>query len=170
LYNPAVTRLVIALALAALASGCRKSPVSAAEGTTLARRDLEAMRDAMLRYRADVGELPPRGDYCAACFVVSWGGEKFAPGKPGARPHMVPLEKALREPDGLGWKGPYLLGVIPLDPWGMEYTYDDNDPKSGDADPRPTYAWSAGPDREFQTDDDVRVLVLPFERAKARPK
>ena len=50
------------------------------------------------------------------------------------------------------WDGPYLdEEKLPLDPWGNEYQYE-FDPASGDSKPR---IFSAGPDGETDTEDDV---------------
>lgn len=111
------------------------------------------IREAMLRYRSEKGELPPKGDYCPACFVIKGGKEVFAPKDQGPRPHMTPVEKELVEAG-------YLKAAIPLDPWGHEYTYDDNDPAT-DPKPRASKVWSAGPDGKYGTADDVTVCVLP---------
>lgn len=123
-----------------------------------ALRDLEELREAMLRYRKDVGELPPRGDYCAVCVSTGKGTAVTLVGK-APRSHMVELEQALVKKDGPRWKGPYLKQPIPLDPWGREYTYDDNDVGSGQ--PSDSHLWSAGPDGYYGNGDDVQVLVQP---------
>jgi general secretion pathway protein G len=49
------------------------------------------------------------------------------------------------------WKGPYLSKDIPLDPWLNPYTYESpgaNSPESFDL-------WSAGPDGQSGTEDDI---------------
>jgi hypothetical protein len=123
--------------------------------------EMERLKAAMLAYRRDKGELPPLGDYCAVCrgyqggkLQTDW--ERLIPSDPRAR--MDELEAALLRSDGMPWFGPYLDGPLAPDPWGREYTYDDNDPvgaNGGD-----TFLVSAGPDRAYGTEDDVRLLVL----------
>lgn len=100
-----------------------------------------------------MGELPPRGDYYPACMTDS----------NNVKPHMADLEQALMEKDGHGWKGPYLEKPIPRDPWGMEYTFMVMHVGRGPS----TYdflLWSAGPDRIYNTADDVSVPTLSKER------
>jgi general secretion pathway protein G len=49
------------------------------------------------------------------------------------------------------WEGPYIEGGLPLDPWGREYRYaypGVNNPHSYDL-------WSAGPDGQDGTADDI---------------
>jgi len=48
------------------------------------------------------------------------------------------------------WKGPYLTGAVPKDPWGNEYQYEYS--PGVDLDPR---IWSFGPDGEDGTEDDI---------------
>lgn len=104
---------------------------SASPQVQKALRDLKWLKSVMLRYRRDVGELPPRGDYCPACMGRKGNGGDHCAGK-DPRPHMAKLEQALMKKDGRGWKGPYIKKLISKDPWGMEYTYDDNGPKGTD--------------------------------------
>jgi len=133
-----------------------------------AMQDLTSLKAAMLRYRKDIGELPPRGDYCPACIVEDDGNERIViltGDEP--RAHMTRVESALRHNDGESWKGPYYDTVIPQDPWGMEYTYDDNDPKGANA--GFTHIWSAGPDRIYGNADDVTVLVLSRHAGPEQP-
>jgi general secretion pathway protein G len=67
-----------------------------------------------------------------------------------------------REQDGLralviqpsdvsGWRGPYLLSDIPMDPWGHPYTYQ----YPGKLNPSGYDIISAGPDGQFGTADDI---------------
>ena len=50
------------------------------------------------------------------------------------------------------WDGPYLdEDKLPLDPWGKEFQYE-FDAAAGDSKPR---IYSAGPDGEVDTDDDI---------------
>ena len=173
-----MSRLFLVFSMVVLTPGCRKPPEAPTTPTVshkappgnsslqakTALQDMEMMKAAMLRYRTDVGELPPRGDFCSACFIVRDGKEVFAPEDSGPRPHMTLVEKALLERDGPGWNGPYLKGPIPLDPWGKEYTYDDNDLQSGEKNPHDTFVWSAGPDRLYHNDDDIRLLILAYSK------
>lgn len=53
-------------------------------------------------------------------------------------------------PDPLLWKGPYLTGAVPKDPWRNEYRYEYS--PGIDLDPR---IWSFGPDGEDGTEDDI---------------
>lgn len=169
-------RIVIAAVSAALAGGVwmfftaersepKAPPVAAPEdGAALPRvlRDLDKLRAAMLAYRRDVGELPARGNYCPICYGVRDGRRVVKGVTPtDPRPHMDELEQALHAPDGPGWKGPYLVGSIPKDPWGREYTMDDNDPSG--ANPGDTRVFSAGPDGAYLTGDDIGVLVLSLK-------
>lgn len=59
------------------------------------------------------------------------------------------LEALVKDPGVKGWKGPY-INKIPKDPWGTAYRY--ATPKD------PGFRIdSAGPDKKFDTDDDVRL-------------
>lgn len=59
---------------------------------------------------------------------------------------------ALVENPGLpGWKGSYLQGDLKPDPWGTEYSYSPDPDRAGHY-----ILFSAGPDREFGTADDIR--------------
>jgi len=53
-------------------------------------------------------------------------------------------------PDTATWKGPYLTGAVPKDPWGNDYLYEYA--PGLDLDPR---IWSFGPDGEDGTEDDI---------------
>jgi general secretion pathway protein G len=53
-------------------------------------------------------------------------------------------------PDTATWRGPYLTGAVPKDPWGNEYQYEYT--PGVDLDPR---IWSVGPDGEDGTEDDI---------------
>jgi general secretion pathway protein G len=62
------------------------------------------------------------------------------------------LQDLVAQPrDALNWKGPYLKGEIPLDPWGNPYVYEcpgKNNPAGYDL-------MSAGPDGRINTEDDI---------------
>ncbi len=66
------------------------------------------------------------------------------------------LEALLTKPADLdentSWRGPYLTGELPKDPWGNDYRYA-YPPERGSGD-MPDI-WSAGPDGEDNTDDDI---------------
>ena len=53
-------------------------------------------------------------------------------------------------PETVAWKGPYLTGAIPKDPWGNDYHYEYT--AGTHQDPR---IWSNGPDRMPNTEDDI---------------
>jgi general secretion pathway protein G len=57
-------------------------------------------------------------------------------------------------PDSSKWMGPYAKRDIPLDPWGQPYRYE----RVEDTGYR---IWSAGPDSESGTADDLRVAIDP---------
>ncbi|MHC5039604.1 MAG: type II secretion system major pseudopilin GspG [Planctomycetota bacterium] len=68
-----------------------------------------------------------------------------------ARPSSNPVPKK--------WKGPYLDGLVPMDPWGNEYKYlfpSKHLPKGFDV-------WSMGPDGQDGTDDDIGTWNLQQE-------
>ena len=53
--------------------------------------------------------------------------------------------------DVQGWRGPYLNGEIPLDPWGHPYVYE----FPGKFNPSGYDITSAGPDGNLGTEDDI---------------
>jgi len=55
-------------------------------------------------------------------------------------------------PETVTWKGPYLTGAIPKDPWGNDYQYEFDAMVGTDYDPK---IWSFGPDGEDGTADDI---------------
>ena len=60
------------------------------------------------------------------------------------------LEALVTDPGTEGWRGPYLKGGLKPDPWDTAYAY------SLDADDPSQYMLSsAGPDRQFGTEDDI---------------
>lgn len=79
-----------------------------------AQADLKVLQTAMLSYRSDIGELPPRGDFYT-------GRGSYTNNRLGR------VNRALMRNDGTNWNGPYLNDEIGLDPWGRSYLYDDND-------------------------------------------
>jgi general secretion pathway protein G len=54
-------------------------------------------------------------------------------------------------PDVQNWRGPYLNGELPLDPWGHAYIYE----FPGRVNPSGYDIISAGPDGQAGTDDDI---------------
>ena len=55
-------------------------------------------------------------------------------------------------PETVTWRGPYLTGAIPKDPWGNDYQYEFDAAVGTDYDPK---IWSFGPDGEDGTADDI---------------
>jgi general secretion pathway protein G len=65
--------------------------------TTTARAQIDAFDKALQAFRIDVGRYPSTGEGLQALISA-----------PGNEPR---------------WRGPYLKGDIPLDPWGLPYKY-----------------------------------------------
>jgi general secretion pathway protein G len=63
------------------------------------------------------------------------------------------ISKPADLPESAAWDGPYVTGDIPKDPWGNEYQYE-YPPTHGRGDTPDI--WSYGPDREDNTDDDIK--------------
>lgn len=63
------------------------------------------------------------------------------------------LQALVQEPrDSKSWKGPYLKGEIPVDPWGQPYVYECPGRRNGNK----SYDLSSiGPDGRDGTDDDI---------------
>lgn len=62
------------------------------------------------------------------------------------------LQELVQQPrDAQTWKGPYLKGEIPVDPWGKAYVYE----CPGKQNPTSYDLLSAGPDGQEGNDDDV---------------
>lgn len=53
--------------------------------------------------------------------------------------------------DAQNWKGPYLKGEVPKDPWGVPYIYE----CPGKHNPTSYDLYSGGPDLRVGTDDDI---------------
>lgn len=66
---------------------------------TTARAQLDSLDKSLQSFRIDMGRYPSDAEGLRA-IVVSPGGS-----------------------DSARWRGPYLNGVIPLDPWGSPYIY-----------------------------------------------
>ena len=64
---------------------------------TAARAQLEAFDKSLQAYRLDTGRFPSTAQGLTALFV--------------------------QPPDEPRWRGPYLQGEVPLDPWGTSYRY-----------------------------------------------
>ena len=60
------------------------------------------------------------------------------------------LEALVEDPGTEGWRGPYLKGGLKSDPWDTSYAYSLNAD-----DPSQYTLSSAGPDRQFGTEDDI---------------
>jgi general secretion pathway protein G len=101
--------------------------VSKSEITT-ARAQLDAFDKALQAYRIDVGRLPSEAE--------------------GLR-HLVS-----KPPDEPRWRGPYLQGNIPLDPWGMPYEY-----RAPGSQGRDFELSSFGPDKRAGGDGDNADIV-----------
>lgn len=116
--------LVVIGSLAAAAYG----PIHQKANRNAAKAEIESLETILRFYQADMDGYPTTQDGL----------------------------EALREPppEGAGsgkWRGPYLDGPIPLDPWGNPYQYEfpgryaENKPD----------LWSLGPDGISGSDDDV---------------
>lgn len=110
-----------------------------------AKKDIQTLSTAMLAYKGDVGELPPRGDLCSSCNDPpnsSW----------------TAVIDALTANDGANWQGPYLGGRIDFDPWGRYYGYDDNDVNSNCGD---SYIYTVGTNGLAGGGDDYYLTIAP---------
>ena len=68
------------------------------------------------------------------------------------------VERPADENRGRNWDGPYLAeSTLPVDPWGNPFRYEYPPTKGRNADL--ANIWSAGPDGEDQTDDDIKNWV-----------
>jgi len=86
----------------------------------------ESMKTSLTTYRIHLGDYPSTADGLAA--LVS-----------------PPSSKADR------WRGPYIEGGVPVDPWGEPYQYAYPGQKNkGSFD-----IWSKGPDKQSGTEDDI---------------
>lgn len=103
--------------------------------------DERALKNSMLAYKAQMGELPPTGD--------SWNYNTTPPDCTRWPPVLTPIASV-----DAGTKLPT------VDPWGNCYGYDDNDCNSGSAANSPTYIKSLGPDGVVSS-DDIIITVTP---------
>ncbi|MDP8253576.1 MAG: type II secretion system protein GspG [Candidatus Kaelpia aquatica] len=118
--------------------------------TSKAKAELEHIKAAMLAYKKDTGELPPK----AATFTE-------------ASITAAIINALLATDSASGWDGPYLDKSVLTDPWGEDYIYADNDGVTS----RPiSYLLSKGPDETKDVlnphlttasgvDDDIYVVV-----------
>jgi len=115
-----------------------------------AKAELEHIKSAMLAYKDDTGELPPKAATFAEAAITSG------------------IMDALLTDDGAsGWNGPYIDKSVLTDPWGESYIYADNDGTSS----KPiSYLLSKGADKTKDItspettspstlDDDIYVVV-----------
>src|SRR6056297_2794306 len=72
------------------------------------------------------------------------------------------LDALLKAPDderlARKWAGPYIDGSkLPLDPWGNDFEYEFDTVEGGGDNPQPAFPriFSAGPDAQAGTDDDI---------------
>jgi len=117
-----------------------------------AKAELEHIKAAMLAYKEDTGELPPKeATYAEGSIVIS-----------GV------LDDLLATDSATGWDGPYLDKSVSTDPWGNAYEYADNDGVAGAG--AISYLLSYGPDgaqditsphttSPSNQDDDIYVVV-----------
>jgi len=67
------------------------------------------------------------------------------------------LQQLIVQPSNVvNWRGPYLKGDIPLDPWGHAYTYE----YPGSLNPSGYDLRSAGPDGQPGTADDIANVAV----------
>lgn len=67
------------------------------------------------------------------------------------------------------WAGPYIEGTqLPLDPWGNEFSYEFESVEGGESSTTPDFPriWSAGPDGQEGTDDDIANRSADGEEAE----
>lgn len=126
------------------------SKISSTKGT------LVMLRQAMIRYKINNGELPPTGDSCPGCI-------------PDNSARADNLRSGLLSALVSGSGGPYIADIeqFVYDPWGIAYWYDDNDegfsPGPG---PCQSGAWennsplySSGPDKVAGNGDDIHFDI-----------
>ena len=140
----------------------------AGDAVSDARRQLESMERGLARYKAQAGDYPAAADPSGRLvYVLLWGdgvgpdgvfgtADDTAPNgrtDEGAVAHLAELDPAenplkLVEPSG--------MGAIPtrlVDPWGGSWHYRSGSHSNQNSD---FDLWSAGPDREEGTADDIR--------------
>ena len=97
---------------------------------TAAQTQISTFKTALDAYEVDTGSYP-RGNDGLAYLIV-------------------------QPPDVTGWRGPYLNGDIPLDPWGHPYVYE----FPGRMNPSGYDIRSAGPDGQLGTADDIANVTI----------
>lgn len=122
--------LLVVLAILGLLAGLAISNVTGIFGGAQAQTAQlfvkESVKTALFTYRMTMGDYPSTADGLQALSTP-----------PGA--------KADR------WRGPYIEGKLPLDPWGEPYQYAYPGTKN-----KGTYdIWSKGPDKQSGTADDI---------------
>src|SRR5688572_33155939 len=71
------------------------------------------------------------------------------------------LQDLVQQPrDATSWKGPYLKGEIPLDPWGQAYAYE----CPGKHNPTSYDLMSGGPDARAGSEDDISNWQQPKQK------
>jgi general secretion pathway protein G len=71
------------------------------------------------------------------------------------------LQDLVQQPrDAQNWRGPYLRGQVPLDPWGNAYVYE----CPGKQNPSGYDLMSLGPDGRAGTEDDINNWSQPNQR------
>jgi general secretion pathway protein G len=71
------------------------------------------------------------------------------------------LQDLVQQPrDATSWKGPYLKGEIPPDPWGHAYVYE----SPGKHNPTSYDVMSAGPDGRAGSEDDINNWQQPKQK------
>lgn len=120
-----VELMVVIMIIAVLAAMVVPRLISRTEQANEAKAiaDLTNMYKMLQTYRIDVGEYPTNEEGLNGLF----------------------------ESNVDGWKGPYLEGTLPVDPWGMDYIYE----FPGDTGEDSFYIYSSGPDKQEGTEDDI---------------
>lgn len=78
---------------------------------------------------------------------------------PKGKNGLMDLVEAPR--DSQNWKGPYMKGTIPPDPWGHAYVYE----SPGKHNPSSYDIMSMGPDGRAGTDDDINNWQQPKQKS-----
>lgn len=135
-----LVELLVVIAIIAILSSVVLASLGAAKQKGLYARtqtDINQLRNAMILYRLDKGELPPLGDNCSAC------------SNPPNSTWTTVIDALV--------SGNYIADRIDKDPWGNYYGYDDNDCNSGTT--GTSYLFTSGADRVSWTTDDYLVTL-----------
>ncbi len=93
----------VSLALVATAMGCVRVPRASTQRdlakSTAARETIAMFELALAAFELDTGRYPT------------------------AQEGLGVLSEAPKGPNAANWKGPYIRGAVPLDPWGHPYVY-----------------------------------------------